>query len=133
MRLRAPVSMPQRDVMVAGERVPLDPGQYDEYQRVSGAAAGQALRAAIQSPMWQTMTDDQRRDYVKEAFKDARREGRGALMASNPALGADQSSKGKPSLPPGYIAGLLAPKALKGLRGTQAALPPLPPGYALTR
>ena len=53
-RLRPLVSMPQPDVMVDGEWVPLDPGQYDEYQRLNGVAADQALRAAIQSPMWRT-------------------------------------------------------------------------------
>ena len=127
-RLRPPVSMPQRDVMVAGERVPLDPGQYDEYQRVSGFAAGQALRAAIQSPMWRMMTDDQRRDYVKDAFKDARHEGRGTLMANHPEL----SAAGAPALPPGYGLGGAGAVSLPAHRAA-TALPPLPPGYALAR
>ena len=44
-RLRVPVLMPQRDVMVTGERVPLNAQHYDEYQRTAGFLASQALHA----------------------------------------------------------------------------------------
>ena len=125
--------MPQRDVMVNGERVPLNAQQYDEYQRVSGAAAGQALRDAMRSPSWNLLTDAQRSDYIRSAFSDARKQGRGEMMATHPEIGVGVVPKGMPPLPPGYNAGSAAPVALNGLGRTSAALPPMPPGYALAR
>jgi len=127
-RLRVPVSMPQRDVMVNGKRVPLDPSQYDDYQRVSGAAAGQALRDAMRSPSWRAMTDDQRSDYIRSAFSDARKQGRGEMMATHPEIGAGVVPKGMPPLPSGYNGGSSAPMALRG-----TGVPPLPPGYTLQK
>lgn len=49
-RLKVPVSMAQRNIVVGGERVDLTPEQYDAYQQVSGFAAGQALRQSMRSP-----------------------------------------------------------------------------------
>ena len=126
-RLRVPVSMPQRDVMVNGERVPLNAQQYDEYQRVSGAAAGQALRDAMRSPQWRTLTDTDKAEAIKGAFKSARHDARDALLASHPELGAGTP----PPLPPGYgVPGAGRSMPVQSL--PPSGVPPLRPGYSLS-
>ena len=127
-RLRVPVSMPQRDKMVNGERVPLNPEQYDEYQRTAGSLASQALRPVVSSPQWRTLTDTDKGEVLKDAFKAARHDARDALLANHPELGAGSL----PPLPPGYgVPGagrsMPVPSPLPG------GVPPLPPGYVLAR
>jgi len=97
-RLRVPVSMPQRDVMVAGERVPLNALQYDDYQRLAGSAAANALRGVVKGPGWAAVTDDQKSEIIRDAFKDARKAARSELLANHPELGAGSL----PPPPPGY-------------------------------
>ncbi|MCA1653663.1 MAG: hypothetical protein ABR588_05885 [Sphingomicrobium sp.] len=145
-RLRAPVSMPQRNVMVDGERVPLTPEQFDEYQRVAGAGAHQVLSEAIRLPSWKIMTDDQRSELIKSAFTDARKDARGRLIADFPQLAGTGSGKqaGAPPLPPGFssdaapaqqrgsaarmiVPGRLAPQLMRRAQ----KVPALPPGYVL--
>ena len=127
-RLRVPVSMPQRDVMIDGERVPLNPKQYDEYQRTAGSLASQALRPVVSSPQWRTLTDTDKGEAIKDAFKSARHDARDALLANHPELGAGSM----PPLPPGYgVPGagrsMPVPSPLPG------GVPPLPPGYAMAK
>ena len=117
-RLRVPVSMPQRDVMVDGERVPLTPEQYDQYQRLAGAGASQALRPLVGSKQWATMTDPEKADAIQETFKAARKAARGRLVSDFPEL-----SPAKKTLD--LVAKMkIAPR--------KAGLPPLPPGFVLT-
>jgi hypothetical protein len=127
-RLRVPVSMPQRDVMVNGERVPLDPSQYDEYQRTAGSLASQALRPVVSSPQWKALTDTDKGEAIKDAFKSARHDARDALLANHPELGAGSM----PAMPSGYSApgvGRLTQVPSPPVRG----VPPLPPGYSMVR
>lgn len=112
-RLQAPLSMPQRSVMVAGKRVPLTPSQYDEYVQLSGKAAKSYLEQFITTPEWKAMTDDERRDEVKGALEDFRGAARDELRTNYPELNGD---------------GGASPQA-----GGDAALPPLPPGFQLAR
>lgn len=102
MRLRAPVSQPQREVMVAGERVPLNAEQYDEYQRLSGSGAYHALNDAVRSPGWRLMSDAERTEYIRSVFGDARRDARGQLMADHPEIGGP-AVNGLPPMPSAYI------------------------------
>ena len=83
----------------------------------------------MRSPSWKMLTDAQRSDYIRAAFSDARKQGRGEMMAGHPEIVAGVVPKGMPALPRNYNAGSSAPVALKGLRGSGAL--PLPPGYAL--
>ena len=125
-RLRVPVSMPQRDVMVNGERVPLDAQQYDEYQRTAGSSASQALRPVVSSPQWRTLTDTDKGELIKDAFKSARHDARDALLAKHLELGAGSL----PPMPPGYgVSGGGQSMPVKSL--PPRGVPPLPPGYAL--
>jgi hypothetical protein len=125
-RLRVPVSQPQRDVMVAGERVPLDAAQFDEYQRLAGTGASQALHDAIRSPQWQAMTDAQRSEFIRSAFTDARKGARGQLILNHPELSANPY----PPLPPGFgVSG--AGQSMPGPSPTSRGVPPLPHGYTM--
>ena len=125
-RLRVPVSMPQRDVMVNGERVPLNAQQYDEYQRTAGSMASQALRPVVSSPQWRTLTDTDKGEAIKDAFKSARHGARDDLLANHPELGAGSL----PPLPPGYgVSGGGQSMPVKSL--PPRGVPPLPAGYAL--
>jgi endonuclease YncB( thermonuclease family) len=136
-RLRVPVSQLQRDVMVAGERVPLNAEQFDEYQRLAGTAASQALHDAIRSPQWQAMTDAQRSEFIRSAFSDVRKGARAQLMVDHPEIGGGASGE-IPPLPPGYSvgAGQSRPVSRQGQQSAvppASALPPLPPGFVLAR
>ncbi len=133
-RLRVPVSQPQRDVIVAGERVPLTPEQFDEYQRLAGTGAYQALHGVVGSPQWQAMSDAQRSEFIRSVFSDARRGARGQLMVDHPEIG--EGVGGLPSLPPGYSVGGGQSRPVKASQAPvppAAMLPPLPPGYSLAR
>ena len=87
----------------------------------------------MHSPSWILLTDAHRSDYIRAAFCDARKRGRGEMMATHPEIGTRVVPKGMPPLPSGYNAESSAPVALEGLRGLGAALPPLPPGYSMAR
>ena len=127
-RLRVPVSMPQRDVMVGGERVPLNAQQYDEYQRTAGTMASQALRPVVSSPQWRTLSDTDKGETIKDAFKSARHDARDALLANHPELGAGSL----PPLPPGYgVPGAGQSMSVQSL--PPRGVPPLPPGYSVAR
>lgn len=89
------------------------------------------VQRGMRSPSWSMLTDAQRSDYVRSAFSNARKQGRGEMIARHPEIGAGVVPKGMPPLPPGYRAGSPSPVALSGLRG--AGLPPLPPGYSVAR
>ena len=86
-RLRAPLAMPQRSITVEGKRVPLDAKQYDEFVQLSGKPAKQYLSEQIRTPQWRAMSDEDRRQLVKEALEDFRASGREALIERHPELG----------------------------------------------
>ena len=117
--------MPQRDVMVNGERLPLDASQYDEYQRTAGALASQALRPVVSWPQWRTLTDTDKGEVIKDAFKSARHDARDTLLANHPEL----SAVSLPPLPPGYG----APGAGQSMpvQSPPRGVPPLPHGYTM--
>ena len=138
-RLRVPVPMPQRKVMVGGERVELSPEQFDEYQVETGKNARRSLSGAIAMPSWKTLTDDQRGELIKDAFADARKDARAYLNANFPALSGTRAGGAVPTLPSGYtISGAAA--LLPATRGRHpgalapvSTMPPLPPRYQIAR
>jgi hypothetical protein len=111
-RLRAPLSMPQRKVRAGGIDQRLTPEQYSYYVQLTGKPAKAHLEEYIRSPEWKALTDDERRDYLADTFKEFRSEARGQLLEMFPDLGAKDKL---PPLPPGY------------------QLPPMPPGFELAR
>jgi hypothetical protein len=120
-RLRVPLSMPQRHITIEGRRVDLTQQQYDDYLQLAGQPAKQYLEQQIASPEWQAMTDEDRRQTVRDAMADFRDAARTALLERHPELSAAE-------------AGVKRPVLLQGLRGrapTSGALPPLPPGFSL--
>ena len=115
-RIRAPLSMPQRSLTVNGKKVELTPEQFADYVHLSGSAAKTWLDSYIKSDEWRAMSDDERRDAVKDGFKDFRDAARDELKRHYPEL---QGSVGEaPPVPP--------PSAAPA-----AGLPPLPPGFTL--
>ena len=64
--MRVPV--PQRDVMVDEERVPLTPEQYDDYQRNAGSGSSQALRAAVGLAIWRMMRHAEKNEWIRDTF-----------------------------------------------------------------
>jgi endonuclease YncB( thermonuclease family) len=117
-RLRAPLSMPQRSIMVQGKRIPLDAQQYGELVQLSGQPAKQALTQALKSPEWKAMGDEDRRQFVKDTLENFRDTAREELLNRHPELAggaiqfrpqaADspipfgQRSLAVPRLPPGF-------------------------------
>lgn len=85
-RLRAPLSMPERSIMVQGKRVPLTAQQYDDLVQMTGHAAKAYLDGYIRSKEWRAMTDDERRDSVQDAFKEFRATARDELRQRYPSL-----------------------------------------------
>lgn len=97
-RIGAPLAMPGRSLMVAGQRVQLDPDQYADYVELTGKAAKAYLDQFVRSPEWQAMTDDERREEVKEAFEEFRGAARDELKLRYPELAGGKA----PPLPPGF-------------------------------
>lgn len=85
-RLRAPLAMPRRYLMIEGRRVNLDAKQYDELVQLSGQPAKQYLEEQVSSPEWHSMNDGERREFVKETLKEFREAGRDALLERHPEL-----------------------------------------------
>jgi hypothetical protein len=102
-RLRAPLSMPQRSITVDGQKVPLDPQQYDELVQLSGQPAKKALAQTLSSAEWKAMTDEDRREFVKETLEDFRASARDELLKRHPEL-----------VPAGQSAPRLPPQAMQG-------------------
>lgn len=96
-RLKAPLTMPQRSIKVAGVNTQLTPEQYGYYVQLSGQPAKSYLADFIKSPDWQAMTDDERRDHLRETMSDFRASARDELKAMFPELAAE-----KDDLPPGF-------------------------------
>jgi hypothetical protein len=113
-RLRVPLSLPQRQLTIKGQRVALDAKQYDELTQLSGQPAKQYLAQAMHSPEYRAMTDVDRVEFVKDALAEFRDAGRSALIERHPELA-------------GHGMSLPASLPLSGKSG----VPPLPPGYRL--
>lgn len=88
-RLRAPLSRPPRSITIDRRKVDLTPAQFDEYVQLSGKPARAALEAEIASPEWKGLTDNERRELVRETFKDFRAAARDALVQNHPELGGE--------------------------------------------
>lgn len=82
-RLRVPLAMPKRSLVIEGRKVDLTAEQYDELVQLSGKPAKQYLSAYIQSPEWRRMTDAERVEFAKEALSDFRKAGRAALIQNH--------------------------------------------------
>ncbi len=111
-RLRAPLSMPQRKVRSNGVDQRLNPEQYAYYVQLSGKPAKLHLEEYIKTPEWQGLTDDERRDYLRETLAEFREDARGQLFQMFPELNAEPDL---PPLPPGF------------------QLPPMPAGFEMAR
>lgn len=85
-RLRARLSMPQRSLKIDGETVKLTAEQYSYYVQLSGKSAKAELEEFIQTDDWQSMNDDERREYMSETFKYKREEARDTLKEMFPEL-----------------------------------------------
>lgn len=105
-RLRVPLSMPKRFMRVDGNRVDLNPQQFDELVQLSGQPAKSYLDGFVRSRDWQLMSYDERAEFIKEKMKDFRADGTEALKQRYPELvgvGTTRGSKGAlPPLPPGF-------------------------------
>jgi DNA-binding response OmpR family regulator len=110
-RLRVPLSAPQRFLRVNGKRVDLTPQQFDELQQLTGKPARAYLEQHISSAEWKRMNDDERVEFVREAFKEFRATARDTLKQRYPELGGEEKPK-------------------RGNRSEPANsnFPPLPPG-----
>lgn len=122
-RLRVPLSMPQRHIMVDGQNVQLSPQQFDEYVQLAGGPAKSAIDQEIRSPEWRSMSDPDRVQFVKDTLTDFRDTARQTLVERHPELSGQQSPPAAPSLPP-------MPQMP---RSRPPVLPPLPPGFQLAR
>jgi hypothetical protein len=114
-RLRAPLTMPPRNIVVDGKHVPLDAQQYDTFVQLSGKAAKVAIAQEMASPEWRQMSDDDRRDDIKSILTDMRENARDELRQRYPELAGQD---GIPAAPP---------------YGQQANLPRLPSGFRMAR
>jgi hypothetical protein len=103
-RLRAPLSMPQRSIRVGGKKVSLSPQLYDEFVQISGQPAKKYLEQQVGSLNWRTMSDDDRREFVKDALAQFRDTARDELIARHPELGGPTPppANNLPALPPGF-------------------------------
>jgi hypothetical protein len=118
-RLRAPLSMPQRTVMVDGKRVSLTQEQFNDYVRLSGQAAKSYFDLYINTPIWKQMTDDERREEVKDVLAEFRAAARDELKGRYPELA------GKPSARP--------PAGARPVADEEFVPPPPPPGFEVVR
>ncbi|MFP5328862.1 MAG: thermonuclease family protein [Alphaproteobacteria bacterium] len=123
-RIRAPLSMPQRAIFVDGKRVKLTQEQFARYVQLSGQPAKQYFSEFIKSPVWKHMTDDERREEVKESLAGFRDAARDELKRLYPEL------RGK-SLPP-PPAGARAAKS-SNAAGDEFVIPPPPDGFELAQ
>jgi hypothetical protein len=89
-RLRAPLTLPQRAVTIGGQRVPLDANQYDELVQLSGKPAHQYLSEQMKTSDWKTMSDEERRQLVKDTLEDFRATARAELLERHPELTRQQ-------------------------------------------
>jgi hypothetical protein len=96
-RLKAPLSMPQRSLMIDGARVRLTPEQYSAYVQLSGQPAKQYFGEFIRTPEWRGMTDDEKREFMGAIMKEFREIARGELRRLYPELQGTGSD-----LPPGF-------------------------------
>jgi hypothetical protein len=116
-RLRAPLAMPQRTLLVDGRRVPLTPEQFRDYVQLSGQPAKQYLTEFIKSPEWRAMSDDERREEVQDVLKEFRATAREELKQRHPELA------GRPEeVPP-------PPTGAEPIEG----LPPPPTGFEVVQ
>lgn len=113
-RLRAPLTMPPRNIVVDGKHVPLDAQQYDTFVQLAGKSAKVAIQQEMASPDWRQMSDDDKRDEIKSILTDMRENARDELRQRYPELNGEVAAPASP----------LSPSATQ-------ALPPLPPGFQL--
>lgn len=83
--LGAPVSPFAND----RRNVDLLPELFGGFVQLSGKPARQALEQEMASPEWKQMTDEERRELVKDTLADFRVTARDALIANHPELGGD--------------------------------------------
>jgi len=100
-RLKAPISMPQRSITIDGQRKQLTPEQFHLYVQLSGRPAKKYLEGVIASPEWATISDDERRDFLKDTLREYRDAARDQLKQMFPDLGGAAPSTALPPLPPG--------------------------------
>jgi endonuclease YncB( thermonuclease family) len=111
VRLREFPSMPQKQITDArGDKIDLTPKQYDEFVQLAGKPAKVALAQEMASPQWRSMPDAAKTAEVRSIISNMRDSARDEMRQRYPELGGqDQGS---------------AP-------AQRAALPPLPPGFAI--
>lgn len=94
-RLGLTIGPPLRRV---GDRQ-LSAAEFQEYQRVSGQMILSELQGAMADPVWQSLSDQERRDEIDLIKRDARRAAREQLFA-----GDDELSPGfEADLPAGFV------------------------------
>ena len=118
-RLQAPVALPQRSIMADGVRVQLSPEQYRAYVELSGKAAKSYFDLYITTPIWRNMTDDERREEVKEVLQEFRATAREELKARYPELRGADSKRSR------------IPREGEGTGDEFVPPPPPPTGYAV--
>ena len=79
------VGPPQKTVKIQGFSRKLTAEEFQEYQRVSGEGIVSRTRELMSQPEWADMSDDERRDVVKDVVKAARKDAREQLFSGEPA------------------------------------------------
>ena len=89
--------MPGRSIRVNGVNQRLTPEQYSYYVQLSGKPAKAYLEAHMRTPDYFTLTDDEKRDALKETMEEFRASAREELRAMFPEL-----QNRDDDLPPGF-------------------------------
>jgi len=135
-RLRVPLTLPKRHLIVGGKKIDLDAKEYGELVQLSGRPARTYLEGYIQTPDYLALSDLDRVEFIKEAMSEFRKAGRDAIKGRYSSLGGGIAPGDRKALPPGFEpergtrASKLKPKSLREIVPPEMiGGAPLPPGF----
>lgn len=92
----ARVGRPSRSFTIGNEKVKLSSGQYSEYVRLSGQEAYRILSQKVNSPGWDEISKERRKEVVEKVFGRARRKVRKSLKRQMKGQSASGRGYGPP-------------------------------------